>query len=100
MLMGNHCKLYDENIVRNIMISTGVSIMEFVKEHDIASAEDVCEFIEVNADKIIAETIKNLNGDENVNENSEDDEDDDDDEEEDDDDDLPLIDEDEGDLFK
>lgn len=93
--MGNHCKLYDENIVRNIMISTGVSIMEFVKEHDAANPDDVCDFIEVNADKIIAETIKNLNGDENVNENIEDVEDDENDEN---DEDLPLIDED--DQFK
>ena len=92
--MGNHCRLYDENIVRNIMISTGVSIMEFVKEHDAASADDVCDFIEINADKIISETIKNLNGDENVGENIVDDENDEDDG------DLPMVDEDEDDQFK
>ncbi len=58
---GSHCRLYDENLVRNIMITTGISIMEFVKEHTAANTEEVCEFVEYNADDIIAETIKNLN---------------------------------------
>lgn len=87
--MGNHCKLYDENIVRNIMISTGVSIMEFVKDHDAANADDVCDFIEDNAEKIISETIKNLNGDEHIRDNDDDDDDE-----------FPLIDEENDDQFK
>ena len=47
------------------MISTGVSIMEFVKKNKSADTEEICEFIEFNADDIIAETIKNLSNDEN-----------------------------------
>ena len=60
-MRGSHCRLYDENLVRNIMITTGISIMEFVKEHSEANTEEICEFVEYNADDIIAETIKNLN---------------------------------------
>ncbi len=62
-MRGSHCRLYDENLVRNIMITTGISIMEFVKENRNAKTEEVCEFVEYNADDIIAETIKNLNHD-------------------------------------
>ncbi len=59
--MGNHCRLYDENLVRNIMISTAVSILEYVKQNRQVNVEDICEFIEFNADDIIDETISNLN---------------------------------------
>jgi hypothetical protein len=58
---GNHCRLFDENLVRNIMISTGMSILEYVKEHASASATDVCDFVEVNADTIIWNTIEDMN---------------------------------------
>ena len=64
-MKGSHCRLYDENLVRNIMISTGVSIMEFVRKNKSVDTEEVCEYIEFNADDIIAETIKNLSSDEN-----------------------------------
>lgn len=57
---GSHCRLYDENLVRNIMISTGVSIIEYVKENKNINKEDICEFIEFNAYDIISETIKSL----------------------------------------
>ncbi len=63
-MKGSHCRLYDENLVRNIMITTSASIMEFVKNNKLANTEDVCEFVEFNSDDIIAETIKNLNKDE------------------------------------
>ncbi len=62
-MKGSHCRLYDENLVRNIMITTSVSIMEFMKNNKMANTEEVCEFVEFNADDIITETIKNLNKD-------------------------------------
>jgi len=71
--MGNHCRLYDENIVRNIMISTGVSIMEFVKDHKAANTDQVCKFIENNAEHIISETIKNLDRAEKIQDDVEED---------------------------
>jgi len=58
---GNHCKLYDENLVRNIMISTGLSILEYVKQNGAVGASDVCDFVEMNADTIIWNTIEDMN---------------------------------------
>lgn len=83
-MMGNHYKLYDENLVRNIMMSTGMSIMEFVKDNRTVGPEEVCDFIEFNADNIIAGTIKGMDNnedgyeypEENINSSLLDDEDD------------------------
>lgn len=58
---GKHCRLYDENLVHNIMISTGLSVLEFLREKRNAHPNEVCEYIELQADQIIEETIENLN---------------------------------------
>lgn len=63
-MKGSHCRLFDENLVRNIMISTGVSIMEFVKENRSVDIEEICDFVEFNANDIITETINSLNSEE------------------------------------
>jgi hypothetical protein len=60
-LEGNHCRLYDENLVRNIMISTGLSILDYVKEHGSADAADICDYVEQNAETIIWNTIEDMN---------------------------------------
>lgn len=63
---GKHCRLYDENLVHNIMISTGMSVLEYIRENKYANTEDICEFVEFNARTIIEDTIEQLNqGDEN-----------------------------------
>jgi hypothetical protein len=51
------------------MISTGVSIMEFVRKNKTVDTEEICEYIEFNAEDIIAETIKNLSSDDNEYDN-------------------------------
>ena len=66
---GNHCKLYDENLVRNIMISTGLSILEYVKQNGTAEATDICDFVEMNADTIIWNTIEDMNNSGDIEEN-------------------------------
>jgi hypothetical protein len=58
---GNHCKLYDENLVRNIMVSTGLSILAYMKENNGAAPSDICDFVEMNADTIIWNTIEDMN---------------------------------------
>lgn len=63
--MKSHCRLFDENIVRSIMVSTGISLLEFINENDIIDIEDICEFVEYNADAIIDETIKNMKDEDN-----------------------------------
>jgi hypothetical protein len=54
------CRLYDENLVHNIMLSTSLSVVEFMREHGGADSDEVCDFVEENADTIINDTIKHL----------------------------------------
>lgn len=65
LFMGSkHCRLYDENLVHNIMLSTGLSIMEFLKKNRSAGYDEVCEFVEINSNTIIEDTIEQLNSNE------------------------------------
>ena len=59
-----HCRLYDENLVHNIIISTGMAVVEFLNENRHADTEEVCEYLESQADSIIEETIDQLNNSE------------------------------------
>jgi hypothetical protein len=43
------------------MISTGMSVVEYMKDHKYANSDDVCEFVEFNARNIIDDTIDQLN---------------------------------------
>jgi hypothetical protein len=61
IMTGKQCKLYDENLVRNIMISTGLSIIEYIKQCKVIDTLDVCDFIEQNAQNIIKNTIEDMN---------------------------------------
>lgn len=56
-----HCRLYDENLVHNIMLSTGISIMEFIRKNKNAGYDEICEFVELNSHAIIEDTIEQLN---------------------------------------
>jgi hypothetical protein len=60
-MKGKNCKLYDENLVRNIMISTGLSIVEYIKQFKSVDAIDICDYIDRNADHIIEDTIDDMN---------------------------------------
>jgi hypothetical protein len=60
-MKGKNCKLYDENLVRNIMISTGLSIVEYIKQFKSVDAIDICDYIDQNADHIIEDTIEDMN---------------------------------------
>ena len=59
-----HCRLYDENLVHNIIMSAGLAVIDFLNEHRNADADDVCEYLEMHADSIIEETIEQLNNSE------------------------------------
>ncbi|HEX3018936.1 MAG TPA: hypothetical protein VHP36_01480 [Chitinispirillaceae bacterium] len=61
-----HCRLYDENLVHNIMLSTGLSILEYLKDNKNVDSDDICEFIEMNAGSIIEDTIQQLNNDDEL----------------------------------
>ena len=66
-MSGKHCRLYDENLVHNIMVSTGLSVIEFLRENRHANTNEICEFVEVNAPHIIEDTIDHLNSIEGTN---------------------------------
>jgi hypothetical protein len=61
-----HCRLYDENLVHNIMLSTGLSVLEYLRENKNVDDDDICEFIEMNAETIIEDTIEQLNNEDEV----------------------------------
>ena len=54
-------KLFDEKLVRNIMITTTISVFEFMKEHKDADIKDICEFIDISSDYLIDDTIESIN---------------------------------------
>ena len=60
-MKGKQCKLYDENIVRNIMVSTGMSVFEFMQKNKAPGEEDICEYVENAASEIIEKTIADMN---------------------------------------
>ncbi len=73
-MKGNMCRLYDEQLVRNIMIATGLTVFEHMAENGTVDPKEVCEFIEMHADTIIEDTILDMNSLEEGNEqDSEDD---------------------------
>jgi hypothetical protein len=55
--MENHKKLYEEALVKEIMISTALCIQEMLVEDPNIGDEDVCQFIEENYGSIIEETL-------------------------------------------
>ena len=56
--MQNRLKMYDEDLVREIMISTALCIQELLMDDPNARQDDVFEFVESNFQHIIAETLR------------------------------------------
>lgn len=56
-----HCRLYDENLVHNIIMSAGLAVADFLHENRAASSDEVCEYLEIHANTIIEDTIEQLN---------------------------------------
>ena len=54
------CRLYDENLVHNIMMSTGLSVLEYLRENANADSDEICDFVEANAEMIVSDTISHL----------------------------------------
>lgn len=64
-MKGSRCRLFDENLVRSIMVSTGVSMLDYMKDKRIVDAGDICDFLDAHAEEIIENTIEEMSGDEN-----------------------------------
>ena len=54
------CKLYDDDVVHAIMTSTAIAVMDWLRENRDADEEDLCDFVEANADGIIADALADL----------------------------------------
>jgi len=52
-----HKKLYEEALVKEIMVSTALCIQELVQDDKSISEEDVCQFLDENYRSIIEETL-------------------------------------------
>jgi len=63
-----HCRLYDENLVHNIIMSAGMAVYEFLNENRDADADDVTEYLELHATSIIEDTIQEMNDGEDFSE--------------------------------
>lgn len=56
--MRQHLKMYEEDLVREIMISTALCIQELLMDDPKARQDDVFEFVETNFQHIITETLR------------------------------------------
>lgn len=57
---GKPHRLYDEHLVRNIMLAAGISVAEYLRENPDADSDEIGAFIDANADDIMEDTIKRL----------------------------------------
>jgi hypothetical protein len=55
-------RLYDEHLVRNIMMSTAISVIAYVRENPNADSDEICDFIDANADNIMGDTVRQMKG--------------------------------------
>jgi hypothetical protein len=63
-MKGSRCRLFDENLVRSIMVSTGLSILDYMRENKLLDVNDICDFVDTHAEDIIESTIDEMNGEE------------------------------------
>lgn len=56
--MQEHLKMYDEELVKEIMISTALCIQELLMDDPQAQQDDIFEFVESNFQHIITETLR------------------------------------------
>ena len=54
---GKHRRLYEENLVRNIMLTTAYCIKDILEENPSLTDEDIYDFIEENYYNIIQDTL-------------------------------------------
>ena len=60
-MQGKSCKLYDESLVHAIMVSTGLAIVDYIKQFKSVNAAEIYDFVEQNAEHIIHNTIDTMN---------------------------------------
>ena len=55
--MQEHKKLYEEELVKEIMISTALCVQELIQENKEITEEELCQFFEEHYQNIIEETL-------------------------------------------
>jgi hypothetical protein len=55
--VGDHVKMYDEELLKEIMVSTALCVHELLMDDPNVKEADICEFVETNFRQIIDETI-------------------------------------------
>lgn len=55
--MDNTKKLYEEALVKEIMISTAICVQDLIQDNANISEEEICLFLEENYPNIIEETL-------------------------------------------
>ncbi len=56
--MQEHLKMYDEELVKEIMISTALCVQELLMDDPQAAQDDIFDFVEINFQHIITETLR------------------------------------------
>ncbi|MDQ3002320.1 MAG: hypothetical protein M3Y08_13800 [Fibrobacterota bacterium] len=56
--MQEHLKMYDEELVKEIMISTALCVQELLMDDPDAVQDDIFDFVETNFKHIITETLR------------------------------------------
>ena len=56
--MQEHLRMYDEELVKEIMISTALCVQELLMDDPQAAQDDVFDFVESNFRHIITETLR------------------------------------------
>jgi hypothetical protein len=54
------CRLFDDEVMRNIMVSTGVAVMDYLRQRKGVDEDEVCDFVDANADVIITNTLEEM----------------------------------------
>ena len=60
MMENKRYRLYDEHLVHNIMLSSALSVIEYIRENPHADSDEICDFIDANAENIISDTVRHL----------------------------------------
>lgn len=53
-----HLRMYDEELVKEIMISTALCVQELLMDDPQAAQDDIFDFVETNFRHIITETLR------------------------------------------
>ena len=60
---GRSCRLFDDEVVRSIMMSTGVAVLDYLRQGKTPDEDEVCDFVNANAEMIIADALEEMEQD-------------------------------------